>query len=214
MTDSQKNELWQSYFYPNSEVLINKLNIHNEEDLKEAEMTISFEKLLNLNEKPLNLNGDKKHLLELHRYIFEDIYPFAGKYREVNMRKERGTFLFIDDNCSIDNYLDDIFKKASEQLSKCHSKFEFAQVLAYLYTNLIYCHPFREGNGRTIREFIREFSILKSKDLGMEEVELDWRLINKNDLNQFIEVAHMFPSATALLFNEALVKSKKNVKKS
>ena len=214
MTDIQNDEVWQSYFYPGRNVLINKLGIHDFEALKEAEATITFKKLLDLNEKPLILKGDKNDLLNLHRYVFDEIYPFAGEYRKVNMRKEKGTFLFINDDISIDQYLDELFVKATEQLKKCHSKFDFAQILGYMYTNLIYCHPFREGNGRVIREFIREFSLIKSKEIGLEKLELDWRLVDKDELNEYIEVAHMFPAATGVLFNNALVKEENMIKKS
>lgn len=209
MTDAENNERWQAYFFPNTQVLRNNLGIYEPEALKEAEATISFEKLLELSERPLDLNFDKHHLLELHKYIFGEIYPFAGKYRNVNMRKERGSFLFVNDEHTIDEYLDMIFNQVKERLMHCHSKYDFAETLAYIYTNLIYCHPFREGNGRTIREFVREFSLAKSQELGMEQLELDWCLVNKAELNQYIEVAHMFPSATALLFNSALVTKNK-----
>ena len=46
---------------------------------------------------------------------------------------------------------------------QCKSKHDLADLLSKLYTQLIYCHPFREGNGRSIREFVREYSIIKSK---------------------------------------------------
>ena len=90
--------------------------------------------------------------------------------------------------------------------------YQFADILAKLYTSLIYCHPFREGNGRCIREFIREFSIVKSKEVGLEEVELDWELIDKEELNKYIEVAHLFPGSTTILFNKALVPVNNNIK--
>ena len=207
MTDIESDKSWKAYFYPGTDVLINKFNIKDNERLKEVEATVSFEKLLELNREPLNLNFDKNHLKSLHKYIFDDIYPFAGKYRNVNLRKERGSFLFIKEGFSIDEYLDYIFAETNKKLLNTHSKHDFSEVLAFLYTQLIYCHPFREGNGRTIREFIREFSIVKSRSVGLEEMELNWSLINKDELNQYLEVAHMFPGATGLLFNQALVKT-------
>ena len=82
----------------------------------------------------------------------------------------------------------------------------FSEALAYLYTQLIYCHPFREGNGRTIREFVKQFSKNKGKKLGFN-CELDWSIksiINKEELNKNIEIAHLFPSLTANHFYNAL----------
>lgn len=206
---NESDELWLSYFYPNSDVLINNLGIHEQEKLKEAEATISFKKLVELKLNPLNMNFDKTHLLALHKYIFGDIYPFAGIYRKVNIRKERGSFLAVQNDADFEWQLDNLFNEVKKKLSSCYSKFDFAKVLAYVYTQLIYIHPFREGNGRTIREFVREFSIAKSKELGMEPMELNWLLINKEELNRYIDVSHVYPDATALLFEAALVPADK-----
>ena len=78
-------------------------------------------------------------------------------------------------------------------------------MLARLYTQLIFIHPYREGNGRTIREFVREFSIVYSDKLGIGQMELDWSLINKDELNEFIDVAHRFPDYISSIFKNALV---------
>lgn len=204
MTDRENDIRWSEYFYPNTNVLINNYGVKNYDELKRIEMTNSFDRLLELDENPLNLGCGKKHLIELHRYIFEDVYPFAGKYRTVNMTKQHGGFLFFDDQEDIDIYLNELFNETEERLNNCHSLNEFSDILANLYTKLIYCHPFREGNGRTIREFVREFSLEKSKNMSFGQVELDWRDINKNELDEYIEVAHIFPGATAILFNKAL----------
>ena len=122
-----------------------------------------------------------------------------------NLTKAKGGFLFFDKQEEIDDYLNELFNNVEEKVDKCHSIFDFSDILANLYTKLIYCHPFREGNGRTIREFLREFSIEKSKDKDFGCVELDWRNINKEELNEYIEVAHLFPGATSIIFNKALI---------
>ncbi len=204
MTIEEYNKLWDEYLYPGTEVLKNNLGIIDQEKLKEKEATITFEKLLELATNQSNFRLDQGHLKYIHQYIFGEIYPFAGKYRTINMRKQRGWFYFIDNDHNIESYLNQIFAEVNEKLKRCYSKYDFCEVLAYLYTNLIYCHPFREGNGRTIREFVREASIAKSRELGTN-LELDWRLIDKEELNAKIEVAHMYPGETAILFMDALV---------
>ena len=93
--------------------------------------------------------------------LFCDIYPFAGEYRKVNMIKRRGTFLFINDVKDIDYSLDKLFNETDNMLKSCHNKDDFSNVLAKLYTSLIYIHPYREGNGRVVREFLREYSLEK-----------------------------------------------------
>ena len=166
MTDKESEIRWKEYFYPDTNVLINNFGIKDYEELKIKETTVSFDRLLELNDNPLDLGCGKEHLLELHKYIFGDIYPFAGKIRTVNITKSRGGILFFRDDDEIDKYLDEIFINAEEELKHCYGLSDFAELLAKIYTELIYCHPFREGNGRTIREFIREFSIEKSKNMS------------------------------------------------
>ena len=200
----KNDELWNEYFYEGTDVLKNKFDIKDNKELKEIEATITYEKLSELNDSTFNSTFDSTHLKELHKLIFGDIYPFAGDYRKVNLTKRYGTFLAITDDNTIEQYLNQLFENANFMLKNCGSIQEFASILSELYTKLIYCHPFREGNGRTIREFIREFSINKSSEIGLGKLELDWSLINKEELNKYIEVAHIFPGTTAMLFMNAL----------
>lgn len=201
-----EDALWNSYFYDGTDVLINNYNIRNDEQLKDLEASITFEKLFELYSHPLlEMNFDVNHLKAIHKYLFGEIYPFAGSYRYVNMTKEVGSFLSIKNKDTIDDYLNDLFIETEEMLRKSHSKFEFSVVLANLYTKLIYAHPFREGNGRTIREFVREYSIKKSEEIGLGKLELDFSLVNRYELNKHLDVAHRFPAYTGLLFNDALV---------
>lgn len=205
MTEEQSEKLWNEYLYDNSDVLINKFNCTNFDELKKLETTITFQKLLELQEKEIMGNFDKNHLKGIHKYLFDDIYPFAGEYRKVNIAKQRGNFLMITDINDIEVYLDELFERTNNELKNCYNIYQFSEVLSKLYTSLIYCHPFREGNGRCVREFLREFSIVKSKEIGLGEFELDWKLINKDELNKNIEVAHIFPGATTIIFTKALV---------
>ncbi len=212
MTEQESEKKWNEYLYDNSDVLINKFNCTNFEELKKIETTITFQKLLELQEKEVICNFDKNYLKNIHKYLFEDIYPFAGEYRKVNMMKKRGNFLMMRDINDIDIYLDELFVRTNNELSNCNSVFQFCEVLSKIYTSLIYCHPFREGNGRTIREFVREYSIVKSKEIGLGCFELEWNLINKEELNKNIEVAHIFPGATTIIFVKALVDISNNKK--
>ncbi len=205
MTELENDLLWNSYFYPKTDTLINNFNCKDKEKLKELEATISFEKLLELKTNPIITNNEVESIKLLHKYIFESIYPFAGKYRKVNMRKKIGTFLFINNEQDVERYLKELFIKTDALLEHCNSKSVFSDILGQMYTQLIYCHPFREGNGRTIREFTREFSLIKSRELGIGEMELDWKLINKEELDKNIELAHIFPGLVPIIFEKALV---------
>ena len=80
------------YSYENSDVLINYLDIHNTKDLLYYEAKITAAKSLGLRQRGITGNFDKAHYLSIHQYLFEDIYPFAGKLREENISK--GEFRF------------------------------------------------------------------------------------------------------------------------
>ena len=84
------DRLWNSYFFPNTETLRNKLNIYDKEELQEKEAEITFERLVELYENPIQGNFDEEHWKQIHRYIFGDLYDWAGEYRYVNMQKETG----------------------------------------------------------------------------------------------------------------------------
>lgn len=141
MTKEENDILWQEYFYPKTNVLINKFNIKDNDKLKTVEVNLTTEKLLILEKATLDEDTDKNRLNKIHEYLFKDIYPFAGKYRKVNMMKEIGTFLTINKSNDIDIELDDLFKRINIMLKNCHSIDEFSDILATLYTSLIYIHP-------------------------------------------------------------------------
>lgn len=85
-----------------------------------------------------------------------------------------------------------------------NSKYDFACHLARYYAELLNIHPFREGNGRTIREFIREYANEKSKNYAFGPLEFSWILINKDDINENIQYSIAFRSIIELSFLKAL----------
>lgn len=202
MTDQENSILWASYFYPNTNVLINNLNIRDYDKLKEKETTDAFDKLTQLRYEIFDMEIDKNRLNFLHKYLFGDIYPFAGEYRKVDMMKARGSFLSVEKG--IDKELNELFIEINEMKNHCHNIRDFCNILARLYTALIFIHPYREGNGRTIREFLREYSIKYSEELGIGKMELDWSAINKEELDECIEVVHLYPYSVSSLFMNAL----------
>ena len=155
------------YCYPNSCILKNKLNITNKELLDEAERQITALKILDLKMKPLKGNFDKNHLLYIHKYIFEDIYIWAGKTRTVNISK--GTKF-----CSclyIEEKLDDIFLELKEEKYLVGLNFEqIYKRLAYYLSEINAIHPFREGNGRTQRMFLEYLSNIAGYHIDFSDV--------------------------------------------
>lgn len=141
------------YCYPDSNVLKNKLNIRDAEELKQAEEEFVAVKQLVLLQEPIEGRFTKAHLLRIHRFLFEDVYPFAGNLRREQISK--GDTLFYPPDL-IDRELRRVFRDIHEK-AMLHEKDPRTQVrnLSYVMANLNIIHPFREGNGRCIRELIR-----------------------------------------------------------
>lgn len=155
------------YCYSGTNVLINKLNIRNTKDLLYYEAKITAAKLLDLRQRGITGNFDMQHFVAIHSYLFEDIYSFAGKFRNENIAKDHFRFAEWE---YIDIELDRILKELKEEnfLLFC-SRRTIAKKLAYYMAELNVLHPFREGNGRTIREFIRQIALKNGYRLDLRK---------------------------------------------
>ena len=161
------------YCYSDSNVLKNKLNIRDNKLLKTAEEEITLIKQMELLKNPIKGNFSKAHLMNIHKFIFEDIYPFAGKIRREQISK--ADTMFYPPNL-IDRELDKVFTKIKEKnMLKETDEEKIFDNLAYVMAELNIIHPFREGNGRSIREFIR----LMAKRMGYD---LNWGNVDKEEL--------------------------------
>ena len=75
------------YCYPDTDVLINKLNIRDKAELKQAEEEFTAVKQMALLQEPIKGRFTKTHLFRIHRFLFEDVYPFAGHIRKEQISK-------------------------------------------------------------------------------------------------------------------------------
>lgn len=150
------NGIDEIYCYPNG-VLKNKLGIMDEDTLSKLEAELTSINLTSFLIKPVKGNLDFKHYKKIHKEIFEDIFVFAGKTRTVSMSKGTTAFclwMYIDEQCEklfklIENEL--LLNKKYKEIEKK----EFINLIAKYMTELNVIHPFREGNGRTLREYFR-----------------------------------------------------------
>lgn len=155
------------YCYPNTNVLVNKLDIKDNKKLSTIERKLVLLKLYELRQNKQISNFDIHHFLSIHKFLFEDIYPFAGKIRSEDIAKDSFRFAkweFIEDE------LNNLFSKLANDNLKNLSKEEIAKKLAYYMSELNVLHPFREGNGRTIREFIRQLAYINGYYLEIKKV--------------------------------------------
>ncbi|HEC1764711.1 TPA: Fic family protein [Campylobacter lari] len=146
-------------------ILTNKLGIKNQLELAKEEERISKLKAKALFESGFldTLKaGSFESLRVIHQKLFEDIYDFAGKIREVNISK--GNFRFAPAV-----YLHEAIKKIELMEQSC-----FEQIVEK-YVEMNVAHPFREGNGRSMRIWL---DLILKKEL---KKVVDWSLIDKDD---------------------------------
>lgn len=146
-------------------MLENKLGLTSSADLAREEERISKKKAVELFEKGIldDLPAGVFSMLQvIHRYLFEDIYPFAGKIRTVNVAK--GNFRFAP-LMYLQAALDNIDKMPQSNFDEIVEK----------YVEMNIAHPFREGNGRSTRIWLDH--ILKT-EIGKV---VDWSKVDKED---------------------------------
>lgn len=159
------------YVYINSEVLKNKFGIIDEKELARKERTKSSIRLLEIldGEAKIKHTFDLEHLQKIHKYLFQDIYTWAGKIRDVDIAK--GDTLFCK-AINIDNFSKEIFSKLQKEnfFKEITKKEELVEKLASLFLDINALHPFREGNGRSQREFIRELAEERGYNLDFKNI--------------------------------------------
>ena len=146
-------------------MLENKIGLTSSADLAREEERISKKKAVELFEKGILDNlpaGVFSTLQVIHRYLFEDIYSFAGKIRTVNVAK--GNFRFAP-LMYLQAALDNIDKMPQSNFDEIVEK----------YVEMNIAHPFREGNGRSTRIWLDH--ILKT-EIGKV---VDWSKVDKED---------------------------------
>ena len=145
--------------------LENKFGIKNSAELARKEERISKKKAVELFENGMleNLEAGKfQTLCEIHKYLFDDIYDFAGKIRTVNLSK--GNFRFAPLM-----YLETAIKNVDKMPQNTFDEI----VEKYVEMNIV--HPFREGNGRSMRIWL---DMMLKKQIGQV---VDWSKIEKED---------------------------------
>lgn len=144
------------YCYPDTSILKNKLDIHDKNQLLTAETSLVAVRLYQLYQNPIKGNFDYSHLCHIHYHIFQDLYSWAGETRTVNIAKT-SLFCLVQ---FIQNYAKSIFPAYYNNCMRAKDKpEEFIHIFTKHYADLNALHPFREGNGRSQREFAREICL-------------------------------------------------------
>ncbi|AUI60554.1 Fic family protein [Amycolatopsis sp. BJA-103] len=162
------------YSLPDGKCLRNKLDIEDPETFKQVEARIVSIRDVELARQSLPGEYTLEHLQGFHHALFKDVYDWAGKTRTVNIAKGASNFCpwrFVDEQTSavLGNLETDGWLLGLDRDN-------FLERLAWYYSELNAMHPFREGNGRTLRAFLRQLSAAAGW-------RLDWSALNKDDNN-------------------------------
>lgn len=118
------------YCYPGTDILINNLNIHDDSILQEAERELTSRRLVQLADHPINGKFDFSHLKRIHRFIFQDVYAWAGQERTVDIAK---TNMFCNVKF-IDTQAEEIFGRLKqEKLLKGLEREAFIERVSYFW---------------------------------------------------------------------------------
>lgn len=169
-------------------MLENKLNITNQQELAKEEERITKLKALKLFDTSEIENievGTFKGLSKIHKFLFEDIYSFAGEIRKENIAK--GNFRFA--SCM---YLEDVLKKIDDM-----PQTNFDDIIKK-YVEMNIAHPFREGNGRSTRIWL---DMILKKELNKV---IDWSKVDKEDYLLAMERSPVKDTEIRLLLQNAL----------
>lgn len=189
----ERNDPWAAYFYPEtidgtgSGTLRNKLGERNEEVLRVreyAKATVREDQLRDGTAK-IDHTYDAEHLKAIHRHLFQDVYDWAGEFREVDMRKGSSAFASID-NGEVDLLLAEVQHAVHEIDWPSLDADQFAMSSAVLFSYVNQAHPFREGNGRTSKIFMEHVA-------EQSRFSLDFSRIDKNLWNAVSDASRPKP---------------------
>lgn len=145
-------------------VLHNLANIEDEKVLLAYESLKVSKRVEELIENPIQIKSSNS-LLIIHHYLFQDIYEWAGKLRTVNISKDGKPFFEGERFHLAFQYIDNLIVEFRN--IKRTNKKDLAKKLAEILDNVNFLHPFREGNGRAQREFLRLLALEKGIKLNL-----------------------------------------------
>ncbi len=157
-----------SYVDQNTGILKNLADINDANDLHFFESIVVSKRIQELFENPIMIESIQS-LFKIHKHLFQDIYGWAGEKRKVEISKDGKQFFptSLFDNAF--NYIDLLivdYKKTSKKNIKNLTE-KLAEILDYIN----YLHPFREGNGRAQREFLRALALEKDLILNINPAD-------------------------------------------
>ena len=161
--------------YPGTTVLVNKLGIQDEETLNKTEALMTYINGAKLEENPLVGEFDFPHYKAIHRFLFSELYDWAGEVRSVDISKKGTVFCPA---AEIEERAEQIFKRLKAHNLFIHlPKDTFVDEITDFYCVTNALHPFREGNGRTQRAFLTQLIRNAGYSINFSELDMDLLMI-------------------------------------
>lgn len=158
-----------SYLDPVSGILRNRLGILDVAALEATEASFAALRSTELALAPLIGSFNLAHLQAIHRYLFGDLYEWAGQLRTVDISKNNNLFAH---HAYIENAAKTVFDQLAQEKYLVRSDPDrFCARAAYYFAEINAIHPFREGNGRTQREFLSHLACAAGYYIAWERVE-------------------------------------------
>jgi cell filamentation protein len=153
------------YCYPGTAVLINCLNLRDQAALDGFEAEITSQRAT----EPLPAGHlSYRHYRAIHRHLFQDVYPWAGKIRTVRLSKNGNTFCYPE---HIDREMRLLFSNfAKHNHFRALDAAAFARKTAHFLAEVNAIHPFREGNGRAQLSFVTLLAERAGRPLNMQRL--------------------------------------------
>ena len=161
--------------YEGTTCLINKFNIRDTAVLAQVEADITFAKAVELEKSPMEGEFSKEYYQAIHRFLFEDLYDWAGTFRTIDFSKKGTQFT---DCTKLDDLFDKLFMRLKGMNYLKGIPFDkFIDEIVDVYCSLNMLHPFREGNGRTQRAFIAELIRYNGYTINFSKMDKDLLMI-------------------------------------
>lgn len=160
--------------YPGTQVYRNKLHITDGKALAEAEASLTWARTELYRTMARSTTFDLAHLREIHGYLFQDLYDWAGELRSYDIRKGWCEFTPA---AEIEHYASEVYTVlASENYLQDLRGEPYLRRLAYYYDLTNRLHPFPEGNGRTQRLFMEDLAAITGHAIDWAAVH-SWEIV-------------------------------------
>ena len=154
---------------------LSRVSVPKFHKLSQVEAEITFAKAVVLESEEVKPPFNFEFYKNIHRFLFEDLYDWAGKLRKVDISKKGTSFCLV-------NELEKLCEACFNRLEKANyfkgiSRKKFVEEIVDLYQTTNFLHPFREGNGRTQRIFISKLIKYNGYDFNFSNINPDLLMI-------------------------------------